>query len=59
MRKLIAIMIALVITVSMSVSASAFTTGKWNFSASQAHVQQTIQKMIKTNYVFDWSNLPN
>lgn len=59
MKKIISIILAIMLVTALTVPVSAATTGKWNFAAGQAHVQQTIQRMIKNNYVYDWDNFPN
>ncbi len=58
MKKLISIILAIMLVTALTVPVSAATTGAWNISAGQAHVQQTIQKMIQSQgYVFNWDFL--
>ena len=54
-KRLVSIFLAVLLTFALAVPASAATTGKWNFSISQAHVQQTIARMI-SQYGWPWGN---
>ena len=55
MKKLISIILAIMLVTALTVPVSAATTGKWNFSISQTHVQQTIARMI-SQYGWPWGN---
>ena len=54
-KKLVSVFLAVLLTFALAVPASAATTGKWNIAISQAHVQQTIARMI-SQYGWPWGN---
>lgn len=54
-KKLVSLFLAVLLTFALTIPVSAATTCKWNFSISQAHVQQTIARMI-SQYGWPWNN---
>ena len=63
MKKLISIVLALALLASLTISTSAITIGKWNFSAGKVHAEKVAEEIIAekqvnspiwSRIVFDW-----
>ncbi len=55
MKKLTAIVTALLLILAMTVPTYAVTTGKWDFGAAEDHVQDTIKDIVEGKVIYDYN----